>query len=477
MTSVAEFLASVNPNDLVLRVGPLALYRLELADGSKVLAGVTDATASPEVKAATARGTTALHSLGLEHGFLQIAGVDPAGRGFLAKPVPTGCARDLKVLSWPLTRRLQFFRGVVESLIQLHSKSIAHGTITPEHVMLGENLMPLLLGPGVAEIRDGVYAAPEVRAGAPGGVRSDIYSLGRLLEFFVREEDPEPETGVMLLLPKMAKAPAGLTRIVRKCTVQDPERRYATAQAVLTDLGKYSDYAAVGLEHPDAVEENRTGSSLSELPPAGGVVNSKSPIHSKQPHGSRQSTARVTGAGHTAKAEPVLSPQERAVRKALRQKQILAGTIVVGVLVALFFAVPAIRLAIVRGNLDSPDPAEKKEAIRAVMGLDRNLRGYNFRGVDFRDLTVVNANFAGADLSGADFRESDLSYVNLRHARLNGAKFEGANLRSARVFEAEGLEEAQCDRTTAMPGGWKCTDDRFVAVALPSTKKGLRGPK
>lgn len=476
MTSVAEFLASVNPNDLVLRVGPLAIYRLELSDGSRVAAGVTDPNLSLEGRTALVRGLTTLHELALGEGFLEIAGVDPEGRGFLARPIPTGCARDLKVLSWPLAKRIEFFRTVAELVRKLHAKNITHGTLSPEHVLLRESLEPVLLGPGVADPRAGLYTSPEVKAGAPGGQRSDIYTLGRFLEFVVREEDPEPATGPMLLLGKMSQAPAGLTRIVRKCTVQDPEHRYANVGELLFDLGRYGQYTEVGLAHPDANEENLTGIALSERPSRRPPGASAVPAPAVPARGSRVS-GLATKKSVKPSFGPVLTPEERLAARRTKQIRTIGACLVLGVLVALYHLVPYVQLSLLRGKLASSNPAEQKEGLLGIMERDKNLRGYNLRGFDFRELTLAGASFVGSDLRDADFSGCDLAYVNFAEAQLGGANFGGADLRSARLAAAEGADEALCDRETELPGGWSCIDERLAPADVEGGTKGLRGPR
>ncbi|MCA9601711.1 MAG: pentapeptide repeat-containing protein, partial [Myxococcales bacterium] len=444
MASVAEFLASVVPSDLLIEVGSLRIYRLELVDESVVAAGILSDDATPEQRAALVEGLTAISALGKVGGIIEVIGVDPDGRGFLSRPMPSGTARDVGVLRWPLPRRLEMFRKVAEAVATLHAQRLLHGTLTPEHVLLAEDLSPVLLGPGVVDMRSGVYAAPEVVAGDAVGVRADIYTLGRFLQYVTLSADPEPESGPSLRLASMAKSPAGLARIVRKATTQDPERRYESVAAMLEDLSKYGRYLEVGLTHPDAVEENVSGLSHSEHP---SMVASAARPSATTPQKKPGAKTPAKG-GAAAKAEVELSPEAKATRKKRSQLFALAGLGAILLIAAIAAAIPAIRLHLARADLTSADAAKRRAAVVLVMGLDRNFRGLSFRDFDFSGMKLRAAKFQGADLEGANFSNADLNHVNFSNARVVGAKFNGADLRTVRYRNANGFTAALCDTAT-----------------------------
>jgi hypothetical protein len=108
-----------------------------------------------------------------------------------------------------------------DALTYLHNRQILHRDLKPSNVMVthdGNNLK--LIDFGLADRSDSSvlkapagtrrFVAPEVLEGHPGDVRSDIYSLGRLLE-------------------EMGGIPR---RVVRKCLQTNPERRYRSVAEV-----------------------------------------------------------------------------------------------------------------------------------------------------------------------------------------------------------------------------------------------------
>lgn len=99
-----------------------------------------------------------------------------------------------------------------------------------------------------------------------------------------------------------------------------------------------------------------------------------------------------------------------------------------------------------------------------------NLRNANLQNaklfrVNLQGANLIDANLQGADLDLANLREAEiwktqlqgarLRAANLQGAKLPGAKLQGANLSGVENLEAQQIELAEGDRTTALPDNIK----------------------
>lgn len=175
----------------------------------------------------------------------------------LATPAPKGVVRDLPWSSWRLDQRLRHFREVALIVGRFHATDVPVGTLSPRYIAVDDQLNPFLLGPRIAP-RSGPFVAPETASERVLDTRSDIYSLGRLLYFVVAGEDPPREAREVPKLEELGSHPAGIVRIIRKATCQDPDARYQFIDELLADLSQYREHLSVGIEHPD-VEDRNTG--------------------------------------------------------------------------------------------------------------------------------------------------------------------------------------------------------------------------
>ena len=175
----------------------------------------------------------------------------------LATPAPKGVFRDLPWSGWRLDERLRHFREVALIVGRFHATDVPVGTMSPNYIAVDDELKPFLLGPRIAP-RSGPYVAPETARERVLDTRSDICSLGRLLYFVVAGEEPPREARDVPKLEELGSHPAGIVRIIRKATCQDPDARYQFIDELLADLGQYREHLSVGMEHPD-VEDRNTG--------------------------------------------------------------------------------------------------------------------------------------------------------------------------------------------------------------------------
>ena len=120
-------------------------------------------------------------------------------------------------------RKLLF--ELCDALSYIHRKQVVHKDLKPENILVTRNgSHTKIIDFGLSD-SDSVltgkdpagtiqYAAPEVIAGDAAGERSDIFSFGRILQ-------------------NMSPA---FSRIARKCTETNPEKRYASFDEIQKDL-------------------------------------------------------------------------------------------------------------------------------------------------------------------------------------------------------------------------------------------------
>lgn len=122
-------------------------------------------------------------------------------------------------------------KNLLELTAYLHTKGIYHVCYAPSNIFARRSdNMPLLLfhGSAYATIKDQrmlyegceEYVAPEVLNDSTIDARSDIYSIGKFIEFLYR----------------YASMPMELKSVIRKATNPDPEKRYQTPEQMLNAL-------------------------------------------------------------------------------------------------------------------------------------------------------------------------------------------------------------------------------------------------
>lgn len=183
----------------------------------------------------------------------------------LASPEPKGIFADLPWGDWRLEQRLRHFKEVARIVERFHAVDVPVGTLSPKYIVVDDSLRPFLLGPRLAP-RSGPFVPPETASDRRIDLRSDLYSLGRLLYFVVAGEEPPREARDVPLLEELGSYPAGIVRIIRKATCRNPDDRYQFLDELLVDLAEYRQHRDVGIIHPD-VEDRNTG-ILSVVPDA-----------------------------------------------------------------------------------------------------------------------------------------------------------------------------------------------------------------
>ena len=151
-------------------------------------------------------------------------------------------------LPLPLSHVLRVGRGVAAALATAHAAGIVHRDVKPSNVLLttggGVRLVDFGVAAAVGEAAaprgSRGYTSPEVLAGGPADIRTDLWSLGVLLhEMATGVRPPAPLEGLPALDVVEARGdlPVDLVRAIRACLEPDPTHRPDSAEVVGGLLG------------------------------------------------------------------------------------------------------------------------------------------------------------------------------------------------------------------------------------------------
>jgi non-specific serine/threonine protein kinase/serine/threonine-protein kinase len=178
--------------------------------------------------------------------------------------------------------RLRMFRTVCAAVHYAHQNLVVHRDLKPANILVGASGQPALLDFGIARLLAGInvnepegatlasaltpdYASPEQVRGQTMTTATDVYSLGVVLyellagrrpfsasagslEEIVRSvcvTDPAPPSAAFrpaadaLASPSAKELRGDLDTIVLKALRKEPELRYASAEALSDDIGRY----------------------------------------------------------------------------------------------------------------------------------------------------------------------------------------------------------------------------------------------
>ncbi len=150
--------------------------------------------------------------------------------------------------------------ALCEALAAVHSAGLLHRDIKPGNAMRDENGRVLLMDFGLSQGLLGSaalagtpgYLAPELRAGQPASVPSDIYAMGILLRFLI--------SGSSLPEVKAAQPPGAppqkIAAIIARATQSDPKLRYLSAEQMAVALSEI--VAAPASSKPSALAPFRS---------------------------------------------------------------------------------------------------------------------------------------------------------------------------------------------------------------------------
>ncbi|MBL8301008.1 MAG: serine/threonine protein kinase [Rhodanobacteraceae bacterium] len=154
-------------------------------------------------------------------------------------PLDQHCA----VNQLPERERIELLMQLVAAVRFSHSHLLIHSDIKPRNVLVAADGQAKLLDFGVAVLASDInkavgyspgFASPEQISGAPIGVSSDIWQLGRMIE-----------TTLLAGREQSAALPQDLAAIVACACAPQPEQRYASAGELFEDLRCYLAYEPV----------------------------------------------------------------------------------------------------------------------------------------------------------------------------------------------------------------------------------------
>lgn len=464
-----------------LREGPLSRsWRARSGDGRSVALVVLREEVTEAERERFAGAFERLRELAeLPSGVLRGLDIARSRDAFLTELWTIGTAYELRALAWPARRKLDFVRRTASSIDALHRAGIVHGCLSDEAVFLSDAFDPVVGDAGamsvaslIEEHRDATstvsFAAPEVLEGAGPNVRSDVFSMGRLLQHVFKGDN----------VPEIAE-------VLGRCLAPAPYGRYATAselEAALVTAANALPAVIIAEPVAPAPPLKRAVEAHPPTPPFEGTFEQEEkeptpPPRWLTPSGVALATAAVAFAFVTGGANPTLRTALSAAAFGgafaaawgVRPSPSTSSGLRIGFALAcgaFLLVVDPLTLGyrVAAAHAMRGSAASRRAAIDEIVKMDRDFEGLSLAGVDLSGLDLRGADMREVDLSGADLTRTNLWGAMLDGAALSGAKASDANLQGTDPSSAHGADLVQCTPGTLLPSSWRCTPS--VAGAL-----------
>lgn len=495
-------------------------FRGKMADGTAAIVRVFDPHCDGAALQLPAfqRGLRALNKLqGLvekDVSVVELLAVASDQTAYVVRSYPGQSLRELVEVSLTLKAGLDAICSLAKTVAAIHRHGVLVRSWKPSNVLV-EGYGLLLSEPDMVHLSTlaqyrgdaggyRAYAAPEELLGR--GTRSptaDVFSLGKMLEFLLTGVEPLVPLGSPPLIAQRENVPQVLVDIVRRATAQEPVDRYQQVDELLEDLlqfQKEGERAVLMASLRPAVVSQLSVPPLTtnpEPPDIDALIREKLKKRAAVEEGPPPLTwhrqaevgaALLGGLGGTAiTALMIVSPTSV---DGLEGMGLVLATLFG--LVALGLPVPTVkrlpyRLATWAGvaaliwlvdplalaqftwhrQLGSGSAVQKQDALRNLSRLGkRDAMGANLDGGPFANMDLASMNFTKASLKNADFTKAFLVEAKFDQADVTGARFEGANLFQTTLSNANGYEEASCDRYTKLPAGLGCQKGFITEVEV-----------
>jgi serine/threonine protein kinase len=249
----------------------------------------------------------------------------------------------------PLPLALRLMRSILHGIEYLHTKTIIHGDIKPDNVLIDGNIRdaetwcprvtdfgtvslianPVRIGGKAAVVATPRYASPEHMLGLDAiEERSDLYCLGLLLHFLLTGQHASHARTVQAAAEAVRQPvshtllvdqPEGLQVVFKKATSVDPEGRYESCRAlaeelegVRRNLGIATQFEDLNEDIATEVDEERRLPDLSLDGDATGVAEHQP--HARLDEGLNQDGLRASEAPTVVRDGPRYTPEPTAAR-------------------------------------------------------------------------------------------------------------------------------------------------------------------
>lgn len=177
------------------------------------------------------------------------------GQLYLAMPCYEGetLKQRLERGPLPVAEAVRIAAQVARGLAKAHQHGIVHSDIKPANLMVTADGIVKILDFGIARLPDQVsgpvlgtrgYMSPEQERGGAVDARSDVWSLGAVLQEMLTGRRPG-DGGTMDAPP--GEGPPGMKNLLSRMLAEEPADRYPDAAALLVELSAL-EHAAAGAE-------------------------------------------------------------------------------------------------------------------------------------------------------------------------------------------------------------------------------------